>query len=172
VTKNPRPAPSHPEIESDGRTIAQSKTAAFQNLSECAAHEKSLPGGRRPTTAATHSRKPKQFHDDRITGLIVTKLDGSGKGGVFVRNSRMNLEIRRALWVGTGREIGGFFAEFDGPRKVFCPEIWLHSPREFSRAWHPPNKRAVVQRKRAFRGPVSRAAGCVGFFSSPIFPPC
>jgi fused signal recognition particle receptor len=65
--------------------------------------------------AATGSNalaQAKQFHEAiRLTGLIVTKLDGSGKGGVVVAiQDELGIPTR---FVGTGEKLEDF-KEFDG----------------------------------------------------------
>jgi fused signal recognition particle receptor len=64
------------------------------------------------TTGSNALAQAKQFHEAiGLTGLIVTKLDGSGKGGVVVA-IQDELEIP-TRFVGTGEKLENF-AEFDG----------------------------------------------------------
>ena len=62
--------------------------------------------------AATHSHKRNEFHQAiGLTGLIVTKLDGSGKGGVVIAiQDELGIPTR---FVGTGEKLEDF-KEFDG----------------------------------------------------------
>ena len=50
-----------------------------------------------------------------LTGVIVTKLDGSGKGGVVIAiQNELGIPTR---FIGTGEKIDQF-AAFDGPRFI------------------------------------------------------
>src|SRR5205809_572897 len=64
------------------------------------------------TTGSNALAQTKQFHEAiGLTGLIVTKLDGSGKGGVVVAiQDELGIPTR---FVGTGEKLEDF-AEFDG----------------------------------------------------------
>ena len=64
------------------------------------------------TTGSNALAQAKQFHEAiGLTGLIVTKLDGSGKGGVVVAiQDELGIPTR---FVGTGEKLEDF-AEFDG----------------------------------------------------------
>src|SRR5437016_10405417 len=64
------------------------------------------------TTGSNALAQTKQFHEAiGLTGLIVTKLDGSGKGGVVVAiQDQLGIPTR---FVGTGEKLEDF-AEFDG----------------------------------------------------------
>ena len=64
------------------------------------------------TTGSNALAQAKQFHEAiGLTGLIVTKLDGSGKGGVVVAiQDQLGIPTR---FVGTGEKLENF-AEFDG----------------------------------------------------------
>src|SRR6266576_5620128 len=64
------------------------------------------------TTGSNTLAQAKQFHEAiGLTGLIVTKLDGSGKGGVVVAiQDELGIPTR---FVGTGEKLEDF-AEFDG----------------------------------------------------------
>jgi fused signal recognition particle receptor len=64
------------------------------------------------TTGSNALAQAKQFHEAiGLTGLIVTKLDGSGKGGVVVAiQDELGIPTR---FVGTGEKIEDF-KEFDG----------------------------------------------------------
>jgi fused signal recognition particle receptor len=64
------------------------------------------------TTGGNALTQARQFHDAiGLTGLIVTKLDGSGKGGVVVAiQDELGIPTR---FVGTGETLDDF-AEFDG----------------------------------------------------------
>jgi fused signal recognition particle receptor len=64
------------------------------------------------TTGSNALAQAKQFHEAiGLTGLIVTKLDGSGKGGVVVAiQDQLGIPTR---FVGTGEKLEDF-AEFDG----------------------------------------------------------
>ena len=64
------------------------------------------------TTGSNALAQAKQFHDAiGLTGLIATKLDGSGKGGVVVAiQDQLGIPTR---FVGTGEKLEDF-AEFDG----------------------------------------------------------
>jgi fused signal recognition particle receptor len=64
------------------------------------------------TTGSNALAQSKQFHEAiGLTGLIVTKLDGSGKGGVVVAiQDELGIPTR---FVGTGEKLENF-AEFDG----------------------------------------------------------
>ena len=64
------------------------------------------------TTGSNALAQAKQFHEAiGLTGLIVTKLDGSGKGGVVVAiQDELGIPTR---FVGTGEKLDDF-AEFDG----------------------------------------------------------
>jgi fused signal recognition particle receptor len=64
------------------------------------------------TTGSNALAQARQFHDAiGLTGLIVTKLDGSGKGGVVVAiQDELGIPTR---FVGTGEKLEDF-AEFDG----------------------------------------------------------
>jgi fused signal recognition particle receptor len=64
------------------------------------------------TTGSNAVAQARQFHEAiTLTGLIVTKLDGSGKGGVVVAiQDELGIPTR---YVGTGEKLGDF-AEFDG----------------------------------------------------------
>jgi fused signal recognition particle receptor len=64
------------------------------------------------TTGSNALAQAKQFHEAiGLTGLIVTKLDGSGKGGVVVAiQDELGIPTR---FVGTGEKLENF-AEFDG----------------------------------------------------------
>ena len=64
------------------------------------------------TTGSNALAQARQFHEAiGLTGLIVTKLDGSGKGGVVVAiQDELGIPTR---FVGTGEKLEDF-AEFDG----------------------------------------------------------
>lgn len=64
------------------------------------------------TTGSNALAQARQFHEAvGVTGLIVTKIDGSGKGGVVVAiQDELGLPTR---FVGTGEQLADF-AEFDG----------------------------------------------------------
>ena len=64
------------------------------------------------TTGGNALSQAKEFHQAiGLTGLIVTKLDGSGKGGIVIAiQDELNLPTR---FVGTGEELDDF-APFDG----------------------------------------------------------
>lgn len=64
------------------------------------------------TTGGNALTQARQFHEAvGLTGLIVTKLDGSGKGGVVIAiQHELGLPTR---FVGTGEKLGDF-AEFNG----------------------------------------------------------
>jgi fused signal recognition particle receptor len=64
------------------------------------------------TTGSNALAQARQFHEAiALTGLIVTKLDGSGKGGVVVAiQDELGIPTR---FVGTGEKLEDF-AEFDG----------------------------------------------------------
>ncbi len=64
------------------------------------------------TTGGNALAQARQFHDAiGLTGVIVTKLDGSGKGGVVVAiQDELGIPTR---FVGTGEKLEDF-AEFDG----------------------------------------------------------
>jgi fused signal recognition particle receptor len=64
------------------------------------------------TTGSNALAQAKQFREAiGLTGLIVTKLDGSGKGGVVVAiQDELGIPTR---FVGTGEKLEDF-AEFDG----------------------------------------------------------
>jgi fused signal recognition particle receptor len=64
------------------------------------------------TTGGNALAQARQFHESiGLTGLIVTKLDGSGKGGVVVAiQDELGIPTR---FVGTGEKLEDF-AEFDG----------------------------------------------------------
>ena len=64
------------------------------------------------TTGSNALAQARQFHEAiGLTGLIVTKLDGSGKGGVVVAiQEELGVPTR---FVGTGEKLEDF-AEFDG----------------------------------------------------------
>ena len=64
------------------------------------------------TTGSNGLAQAKQFREAiGLTGLIVTKLDGSGKGGVVVAiQDELGLPTR---FVGTGEKLDDF-KEFDG----------------------------------------------------------
>ena len=64
------------------------------------------------TTGGNALTQARQFHEAvGLTGLIVTKLDGSGKGGVVIAiQDELGIPTR---FVGTGEKLGDF-AEFDG----------------------------------------------------------
>ena len=64
------------------------------------------------TTGSNAVAQARQFHDAiTLTGLIVTKLDGSGKGGVVVAiQDELGIPTR---FVGTGEKLEDF-AEFNG----------------------------------------------------------
>lgn len=64
------------------------------------------------TTGGNALTQARQFHEAvGLTGLIVTKIDGSGKGGVVVAiQDELGLPTR---FVGTGEQLDDF-AEFDG----------------------------------------------------------
>ncbi len=64
------------------------------------------------TTGSNALAQAKQFHEAvRVTGLIVTKLDGSGKGGVVIAiQNELGIPTR---FVGTGETLEDF-KEFDG----------------------------------------------------------
>ncbi len=64
------------------------------------------------TTGSNALAQARQFQDAiGLTGLIVTKLDGSGKGGVVVAiQDELGIPTR---FVGTGEKLGDF-TEFDG----------------------------------------------------------
>ncbi len=64
------------------------------------------------TTGSNALAQARQFHEAvGLTGLIVTKIDGSGKGGVVVAiQDELNLPTR---FVGTGEQLTDF-AEFNG----------------------------------------------------------
>jgi fused signal recognition particle receptor len=64
------------------------------------------------TTGSNALAQARQFHEAiGLTGLIVTKLDGSGKGGVVVAiQDELGIATR---FVGTGEKLDDF-AEFDG----------------------------------------------------------
>lgn len=65
------------------------------------------------TTGSNALAQARQFHEAiGLTGLIVTKLDGSGKGGVVVAiQDELGIPTR---FVGTGEKLEDF-KEFDGP---------------------------------------------------------
>jgi fused signal recognition particle receptor len=64
------------------------------------------------TTGSNALAQAKQFHEAiGLTGLIATKLDGSGKGGVVVAiQDELGIPTR---FVGTGEKLDDF-KEFDG----------------------------------------------------------
>ncbi len=64
------------------------------------------------TTGGNALTQARQFHEDiGLTGLIVTKLDGSGKGGVVIAiQDELGIPTR---FVGTGEKVRDF-EEFDG----------------------------------------------------------
>jgi fused signal recognition particle receptor len=64
------------------------------------------------TTGSNALAQAKQFHEaSGLTGLIATKLDGSGKGGVVVAiQDELGIPTR---FVGTGEKLEDF-KEFDG----------------------------------------------------------
>jgi fused signal recognition particle receptor len=71
------------------------------------------------TTGSNTVRQAKEFHAATgLTGLIVTKLDGSGKGGVVVAiQNELQIPTR---FVGTGEQLGdlGFFESRDFVEKM------------------------------------------------------
>jgi fused signal recognition particle receptor len=64
------------------------------------------------TTGSNALSQAREFHQAiGLTGIIVTKLDGSGKGGVAIAiQAELGIPTR---FVGTGEELGDF-APFDG----------------------------------------------------------
>ena len=102
-----RRPPAHQE-QPDGRA-EQGETQPRQARPECAA--------RNPSRGRRHHRKQRarqarEFHQSiGLTGLIVTKLDGSGKGGVVIAiQDELGIPTR---FIGTGEELDDF-APFDG----------------------------------------------------------
>ena len=71
------------------------------------------------TTGANALAQAREFHNAiGLTGLIVTKLDGSGKGGVVVAiQDELKIPTR---FVGTGEKIDDF-APFD--RKTYIDSL-------------------------------------------------
>jgi fused signal recognition particle receptor len=71
------------------------------------------------TTGSNALSQAREFHNALgLTGLIVTKLDGSGKGGVVVTiQDELGIPTR---FVGTGETIGDF-APFD--RKKYLENL-------------------------------------------------
>jgi len=71
------------------------------------------------TTGSNALSQAREFHNTlRLTGLIVTKLDGSGKGGIVVA-IQDELEIP-TRFVGTGEKLDDF-AQFD--RKTYLEKL-------------------------------------------------
>ena len=64
------------------------------------------------TTGGNALAQAREFHQAvNLTGVIVTKLDGSGKGGVVIAiQNELNIPTR---FIGTGEKIDQF-APFDG----------------------------------------------------------
>jgi fused signal recognition particle receptor len=71
------------------------------------------------TTGSNALSQAREFHNALgLTGLIVTKLDGSGKGGIVVAiQDELKIPTR---FVGTGEKLDDF-AQFD--RKVYLENL-------------------------------------------------
>ena len=71
------------------------------------------------TTGSNAVRQAKEFHAATgLTGLIVTKLDGSGKGGVVIAiQNELSIPTR---FIGTGEQLGdlAFFESRDFVEKM------------------------------------------------------
>jgi signal recognition particle GTPase len=109
------------------------------------------------TTGQNGLQQARQFtQSSGVTGIVLTKLDGTAKGGVVVAISReLGLPVR---FVGVGEKAGDLLP-FDP--KDFVDSLFAVAPRA---------GRTRRERRRAFISAPNRMIDFFGVFASPCWP--